>query len=112
MSRLLKNQENLGQIIKAQTFFQRLRGLTAFKNLSGEELFWIPYCQSIHTFFMSFPLDLIFTDGKFQIVKTFKEIPANRIVFGGFKSRHVFEAVGGFLLKKKLERGDQLYVES
>lgn len=111
MSKLLKNQDLLAQIIKARTLSERIKGLIPFKSLSEKEVFWIPYCQSVHTFFMRFPLDVIFTDKRFQIVKFFEKASSKRILFGGFKSRHVFEAQAGFIFKQKLKKGDQLHVE-
>ena len=111
MPRLLNNQKSW-HVIKAEKFSQRLKGLIPYKSLSEEELFWIPYCQSVHTFFMKFPLDVVFTDKNFQIVKSFEKVPSRRILFGGLKSRHVFEAGAGFLSRQKLKKGDQLYVES
>ena len=112
MSQLLKNQIRLGQIIKAQKLSQRLKGLIPFRSFGKTEIFWIPHCQSVHTFFMKFPLDVIFTDTKFQVIKLFKEVPSKRVLFGGFKSRHVFEAGAGFISQHNLKRGDQLNVES
>jgi len=112
MLNLIKNQIFLAQIIKAQSFFERLKGLILFKNLSEKEIFWIPRCQSVHTFFMGFSLDVIFTDKNFKIVQVFETVSPWRILFGGFKSYHVFEAQAGFISKKKLKKGDQLHVES
>ena len=110
MSQLLKNQKPLAQIIKAESFLQRMKGLIPFPSLSETDVFWIPYCQSVHTFFMKFPLDVIFTDYHFKIQKLFKEVPARRLLFGGYKSRHVFEAKAGFISRQNLKKGDQLNV--
>ena len=109
---LFKNQNRLGQVIKVEKLSQRLKGLIPFKTLNEKQIFWIPYCQSVHTFFMKFPLDIIFTDKKFQVIKLFERVSAGRILFGGFKSCHVFEVSSGFISQQQLKKGDQLYVES
>ena len=110
MPRLFKEKIFLAEIIKAQNLSQRLLGLIIYKNLSDKEAFWIPGCQSIHTFFMRFSLDVIFADKSFQIVKLFEQIGNRRVLFGGFKSWHVFEMKAGFVSRQNLKRGDLLYV--
>ena len=99
-------------LIKAESFKQRFFGLIGKTELKADETFFISACPSIHTFFMKFPIDVIFTDKKSCVVSLFEDIPAGRILFGGFKSRNVFELKAGQIQVHKLKKGDVLYVES
>lgn len=54
----------------ADTFFKRLKGLLARKELKPGEALLLRPCNSIHTFFMHFPIDAIFVDRNNRIIKT------------------------------------------
>ena len=98
-------------ILTAKSFRERCIGLIGCKGLQTEEAFLITACPSIHTFFMKFPIDVIFTDKKFCIVSLFENVSAGKILFGGFKSRNVFEIKAGQIQFHRLKEGDILYVE-
>lgn len=53
----------------AQDFKSRSRGLLGRQGLDKDEGLLIKPCNSIHTFFMKFPIDAIFLDKKGRIVK-------------------------------------------
>ena len=91
---------------------KRLWGLIGSQELKEEEGLWFANCPSIHTFFMSFPIDVLFTDKKMAIVSLFENVKPWRIIFGGWRSRHAFEIKAGRLKSLKLKKGDLLYVES
>ena len=95
------------RLIKAGTFKERLTGLMGKKDMPKDTAFWIPDCPSIHTFFMRFSLDLIFTDKNLQIVSVFYDVPPYKIIFGGLQARHVFEMKAG-AGKPSLQKGDRL----
>jgi len=52
----------------AGTFLSRLLGLIPKKSLRLNEALLIPRCQSIHMFFMRFPIDAIFVGGENRVV--------------------------------------------
>ena len=83
----------------------------AIKSFRERRLFLITACPSIHTFFMKFPIDVIFTDKKFCVVSLFESVSSGKILFGGLKSRNVFEMKAGQIRFHKLKKGDLLYVE-
>ena len=97
-------------VTKANSFLQRLKGLMGKEDAPCETAFWIPSCPSIHTFFMKFPLDVIFTDRKLLVVSIYYSIPPGKILFGGWKSYHVFELKTPGLKKDFIKKGDQLNV--
>jgi uncharacterized protein len=47
---------------RAATFWERLRGLIGRAQLKPGEALHITPCRSIHTFFMRFPIDVVFLD--------------------------------------------------
>lgn len=53
----------------ASTFLFRLKGLIGRKKLQEGECLIIMPCSSIHTFFMKFPIDVIFLDEDWKIIK-------------------------------------------
>ena len=57
---------------EARTFIERLRGLMFRRRLGEEEGLLIKFAScwacSIHTFFMRFPIDLVFLDGAGRVV--------------------------------------------
>lgn len=114
MSRLIERKAGkilAGCLIKAHSPLARLKGLLGRSGLKKGEALWIPSCSSIHTFFMKFPIDALFTDGKFRAVALFEDVPPGKILFGGFKSRNVFEMGAGQIQAHRLKKGDILYVE-
>ncbi|MCY4320911.1 MAG: DUF192 domain-containing protein [Bdellovibrionaceae bacterium] len=106
-----KGKTFIGNLIPAQSLKQRIQGLTVYSELQKNEVFWIPSCPSIHTFFMKFPIDVVFTDSEFKVLSLFSEVQSGRILFGGLKSRNVFEMKIGQILSCQLSKGESLYVE-
>lgn len=76
----------------ARTLFERIRGLIGTKSLPKGEGMLILRCNSIHTFFMSFPIDATFFDRDGNIVKVVRNIrPWRFFVWGGFRAVKVLE---------------------
>lgn len=76
----------------ARTLFERMRGLIGVKKLPPGEGLLILRCNSIHTFFMSFPIDATFFDSKNNVVRVVRDIkPWRLFVWGGFRAVKVLE---------------------
>ena len=104
-------------VIKTQSFLLRLKGLMGQKSLPLSHTLWIIPCQrGVHTFFMRFPLDLIFVDRDLKITDLYQNIPPWRRVLplGSFalipSSYSVFEFQSPALKPYNLQTGDMLYV--
>ncbi len=92
----------------ADSFWSRFIGLIGRKELpKGSALLIIP-CNSIHMFFMKFPIDLIFIDKNSIVVQTVQNIrpwSISKIV----KSAHcTIELPVGTVLASKTKIGDKL----
>jgi uncharacterized membrane protein (UPF0127 family) len=82
----------------ARTLFERMKGLIGTKSLPKGEGMLILRCNSIHTFFMSFPIDATFLDRDDKIVKVVRNIrPWRFFVWGGFRAVKVLETPAGYL---------------
>lgn len=76
----------------AKTLFERMKGLIGVKRLPPGEGMLILNCNSIHTFFMAFPIDATFLDRNGKVVKVVRGIrPWRFFVWGGFRAVKVLE---------------------
>jgi len=98
-------------LIQAETLWHRVKGLIDHPGLKEQDIFWIPACPSIHTFFMKFPIDVVFTDKKLQILSLFENVPARRLLLGRWGSQNAFEMKVGQIKAHQLKKGDSFYVE-
>jgi len=101
----------LTDCLLAQTCIERTKGLLGWKTLEQRCGMLITPCKSIHTFFMSFPLDIVFLDVRRIIVKLVPNLPPWRIS-GCLGAAAVLEAPVGTIASCGLEVGDQLNWQS
>lgn len=94
----------------AETLPARMRGLLGRSSLPAGEGMLIERCWSIHTFFMRFPLDIVFLDAGFVVRKIARRLPPWRIAMA-FGARHVVELPAGTLERVPLRTGDRLVAE-
>ncbi|MBW8384265.1 MAG: DUF192 domain-containing protein [Youngiibacter sp.] len=101
--------EILGNVEKADTFVSRFKGLLGRESLDSDCGLIIEPCNSIHCFFMKFPIDVAFVDKDNQVIKVIKDMKPyslSPIVSG---SRFVIEANSG-AFEGKLKEGDKISV--
>ena len=94
-------------ILLADSFFSRLRGLMFKKNMNDMDGLLITKCNSIHTFFMNFAIDLIFLDRQNKIVKIIRNVGPWRLTRFYFSASKVLEMMGGSL-PLEIKEGDRL----
>lgn len=57
----LKNQRVIAdKCLVADRFWVRLRGLIGRRSMGRTEGLWFPHCSSVHTWWMSMPIDVVF----------------------------------------------------
>ena len=108
-----QNQNNFviaEQVEVASTFRQRLIGLLGKNDFSKGTALWIHRCNSIHTFFMRFPIDVVFVDKQLKVCKVVQNIKPFRLVNAYFCGHSVFEFSSPHPVLKELQPGDTLYV--
>ncbi|MFZ7943939.1 DUF192 domain-containing protein [Neobacillus sp. 19] len=62
------------QIKVADSFFTRLRGLMFRKDPIKDEGLWIVPCNSVHMFFMKFPIDVVLLNERKEVVKLYPNL--------------------------------------
>ncbi len=94
----------------AASFKKRLVGLLGRKNLKPSHTLWIHRCNSIHTFFMQFPIDAVFVDKNLKVCKVVKNIKPWRLANAYFCGHSVFEFSSPHPSLNQLTVGESLYV--
>lgn len=89
-------------------FFARSKGLLGCDHLEDGHGVWIKPCQSIHTFFMRIPIDVLFVDKSLHVVALKKQVPAWRLAGPYFCAHSVFELKAGTISDANVTIGDQL----
>lgn len=95
----------------ANTSWTRMRGLLGRQYLPLSEVMWIKPCNSIHTFFMKFPIDAVFADRNLIVRKVVKNIPPGKLLWPIWSAHSTFEFAAGFLDNTPIHEGDQLHVD-
>lgn len=106
-----KNKLIASEVEQAINFKQRAIGLLGKSSLPKNHALWIHRCRDIHTFFMKFPIDVIFVDSELKVTRVTNEIKPWRLAFH-WKASSVFEMNAGEASQDKVEVGDQLHVGS
>lgn len=74
-----KNQILAEEAVLADTLPQRMKGLLGRKEFKHGEALILKPCNSIHTFFMRFPIDVLFLDKNKRVVKAIPDLKPFRI---------------------------------
>lgn len=93
---------------EAKTFGTRFLGLMGQRSLRAGDGLWIDPCNSIHTFFMRIPIDVLFLDRERRVVKVFPALVPWRTTRIYGKARTVLELPAGTLAASRTSEGDQL----
>ena len=94
---------------RADTWNSRNKGLLGRSGMEPEEGLWIVPCPMIHTFFMAFPVDVLFLDEKLRVRKVIENLKPWRISPWVFSACSVLELAGGSL-KGSVAIGDELEI--
>lgn len=110
-----RNSEVLvNQLEVASTFFTRLMGLMGRKSFSaGSGLLIKNSGNSIHTFFMQFPIDLVFIDKEYKVRWVKTHVGPRRLVFAPLLTQtDCLELPAGVVDATQTMIGDILNVKS
>jgi uncharacterized membrane protein (UPF0127 family) len=86
---------------------RRRKGLLGRTGLGADEGLWIVPCESVHTFGMKFPIDLIYLDRTRRVRKVRSNVGAWRIS-GCLSAHSVLELAAGTVLRTETKPGDRL----
>lgn len=112
MAKLLDAQsQTIATLEIARNAWSRMRGLLGRDRLDEDHGLWILKCNSIHTFFMKFAIDVVFVDRQQVVRKTIRGVKPGRVVLPVWRANSVIEFAEGFLLKHPLKVGEKLNVD-
>ena len=101
----------LGDAVEvADTSGKRRVGLLKHKQLEPGEGLWIVPCESVHTFFMKFPIDLVYLDKKKRVRKVRNAVPAWRLSLC-LTAHSILELPAGIARQTGTRPGDELQIE-
>ncbi len=86
---------------------RRSKGLLGRKGLAPGEGMWIVPCEAVHTFFMRFPLDLVYLDRKHQVKKVRSNVPPWRLS-ACLVAHSIIELPAGTIRDTQTQPGDIL----
>lgn len=90
----------------------RMKGLLGRDGLGKGRALLLSPCGSIHTFFMKFPLDLVFLDRESFVTRTVYDVGPGRVVSGGAGARSVLEMEAGWFPRDAIRPGDLISLDS
>ena len=103
-----------GKIIAAQmkiadSFFDRLIGLMFRSKMQGFDGLLITPCNSIHTCFMKYKIDVVFLNKDYEVIKIKRQMKPWRLTPMYFRATQVLE-LNGDTLPKNIKEGDRFEV--
>jgi uncharacterized membrane protein (UPF0127 family) len=99
----------LGETIEvASTAAQKVRGLLGRECLEDGQGLLFKGCSSLHTFFMSFPIDIVFTDRKGRVLKASSEVKPFKLVAAPLRAYYAIELPAGAIARSLTREGDVL----
>ena len=94
----------------ADTSEKRRVGLLKHTRIEPGSGLWIVPCESVHTFFMKFPIDLVYLDKKRKVRKVRHAVPAWRLS-ACLAAHSILELPAGTAEKSGTLAGDDLLIE-
>lgn len=91
----------------AGTGNSRRKGLLGRNGLADGEGLWIVPCESVHTFFMRFPIDLVYLDRQHRVRKVRSAVGPWRIS-ACLSAHSVLELPAGVVAASRTQPGDVL----
>lgn len=103
--------ELIARCFLAVSFFSRFLGLMGRRSLSENEAILFPKCNSIHTFFMRFPIDVVFLSKEGEVVSTISSFPPWRMLMPVSRAKHTLELAPGSIARLNIQSGQLLHWE-
>ena len=95
----------------ARSFWKRLVGLMGRRELPSGAALIIEPNTSVHTFWMRFPIDVIFVDRQNVVVGLRAAMPPNRPYAGARRAYRTIELPAGVIAQTGTQRDDHLRFE-
>jgi len=96
------------KLFVAATVLSRAKGLLGRESLLEGEGLLIRPCKGIHTFFMKFPIDVVFLDKNNRILETVANIPPHRMTKVLLLATSAIELPAGTVLASESAVGNEV----
>jgi len=106
-----RNKIIADNVVLATTFLKRARGLLFSDPLKEGAGLWIKPCNSVHTFFMTYSIDVVYLDKNLRIVSIIENMSPWRVSKIEKNAKSVLELRAGTVRKFGLVPGEQLVFE-
>lgn len=97
--------------VMAERLSKRTKGLLDRTSYKGGEALIIKPCKSVHTWFMAFPIDVLFVDEENKVIRAISDLRPFRISPLVFKSACVIELPAGTIKLTNTTESDLLSFE-
>jgi len=108
ISNLTRNTTIASRIEIAKNPWARMKGLLGRRDFFQNEALIITRCQSIHMFFMKFPIDVIFCDRQNKVIGLCEKLKPFCLSPIFFKASYAIELPSGTIAASKTQVGDQV----
>lgn len=95
----------------ADTRWNRLVGLLGRQSLAPGTALVLDPCSLVHTWFMSFAIDLVFLDRESRVVRCVSHVAPFRIAWGGWRAHTTVELPAGTLDSTPVSQGSRVRIE-
>jgi uncharacterized membrane protein (UPF0127 family) len=102
----------LGEAIQvADTAVRKVKGLLGRECLEEGEGLLFKKCASLHTFFMRFPIDVIFMDRAGKVLRVRRDVRPYKLVAAPLRAYYALELPAGAVERSQTKVGDVLTFE-
>jgi hypothetical protein len=95
--------------LMADSFFSRMRGLLWRKPLESTEAILLSPCNSVHTFGMGYPIDIVFLNSEYQVARVVSNCMPRRMFFCK-NAKHTLELAAGQAMQMGFKVGTQIAI--
>lgn len=110
VTNLRNGREISNNLAVANSLLKRMMGLIGKTEMKAGEALLIKPCMSIHTFFMRFPIDVVFLNKKNYVIALIKNLQPNRITHLYLSAASVLELPAGTLKEIDTRVGDEIEI--
>lgn len=106
-----KNTILAEDVIMADTPLKRIKGLLGRKEFKKGQAIILKPCNSIHTFFMRFPIGVLFIDKENRVIKAIPHLEPFRLTSIYFNAAFTVELPADTIPSTLTQAGDRLSLE-
>lgn len=105
ITKLTYENNFIGEVFIANTFINRFLGYM-FQKTPHYDAILIKPCDSIHTFFMNFPIDVLFVNNNMEIIRKVENLKPGKVMMPVKNACMVLEGKVGIF--KEIDEGDKM----